>query len=398
MAGARFCTECGEQLGEAVAPAAMASSFESKRAGDVSSPGFRLTSAFVAVFFGITIAGLGVAAFILWRTPTVAQTASGPAPSTVSSTTPDGLPPGHPKVQLPTEARTFIDWLAQEARAKPNDVSAWNKLGAVSMRAALFDPSYYGKAADAYAHVLKLDPNNPDALRGIGDMYYDRNKYDEAIAAYEHYLKEKPKDPEVLTDLGTMYLYTGNPDQAIVQYKKATALEPDLYQAYYNMGVAYGAQGDKANAAIVLTKAISLASDDTIRKQAIRAFTKITGMPPQTATQVASSLKSGSAASTGSPSNADGAETFKGAMEAMVRNLPVAGRKVTAIQWPSKYRAEVTMSDFPMDAMPPFARDKFLSDLKTGIASAKDAHKVTAKVEVDFLDGASGRVMQTVTE
>ncbi len=397
MAGAKFCVECGRQLGEAAAPAAGAAPSEKKKAADASaSSGFRLTNAFIAVFFGITIAGLGAAAYILLRTPTVAQTSSSEALSAASSPTAGGLPPGHPKIQLPTEARTFIDQLAQDARNKPNDISAWNKLGAVSMRAALFDSSYYDRAAEAYAHVLKLDPNNLDALRGIGDVYYDRNKYDEAIAAYEHYLKQKPKDPEVLTDLGTMYLYTGNADQAIVQYKKAIALEPDLYQAYYNMGVAYGEQGDKGNAAIVLTKAISLAPDDAMRKQAIQAFTKITGMAPKTATQIASSLKSGSpAARAGADASA---KTFKGAMETMVRNLPVAGNKVTSIEWPSKYRAKVMMSNFPMDAMPPFARDKFLSDLKTGIANTKEAHKVTATVEVDIVDQASGRVMQTVTE
>ncbi len=403
MAGAKFCIECGRQLSEAAAPAALGPSPEKKAAGSSSSGGFRLTNAFIAVFFGITVASLGAAAFILLRTPMTPQTAStapaSPAPAASSSATATGnLPPGHPKVRLPTEARTFIDQLEQEAKSKPNDVSTWTKLGAVTMRAALFDPSYYDKAAEAYAHILKLDPNNLDALRGIGDIYYDRNQYDEAIAAYEHYLKESPKDPEVLTDLGTMYLYTGNADQAIIQYKKAIALKPDLYQAYYNMGVAYGEQGDKSNAAIVLTKAISLAPDDTVRKQAIDAFTKITGMPPQTATQIASSLKSGSRASGAGASGSATAKTFKGALEEVVRNLPVAGRKVAAIQWPSKYRAEVMMSNFPMDAMPPFARDKFLSDLKSGIVSAKQAHNVTAKVQVDIVDQTSGRVMQTVTE
>jgi hypothetical protein len=51
-----------------------------------------------------------------------------------------------------------------------------------------------------------------------------------------------------------------------------------------------------------------------------------------------------------------------------------------------------------MDQMPPFARQKFLSDLKTGIASAKKSFKVSGKVEVDLVDGANGRVMESVTE
>ena len=56
------------------------------------------------------------------------------------------------------------------------------------------------------------------------------------------------------------------------------------------------------------------------------------------------------------------------------------------------------MANFPMDAMPPFAKDKFLSDLRTGIDNAKAANKIKDQVQVDIADGSSGRVMQTVTK
>jgi hypothetical protein len=48
--------------------------------------------------------------------------------------------------------------------------------------------------------------------------------------------------------------------------------------------------------------------------------------------------------------------------------------------------------------MPPFAKDKFLGDLKAGIDSAKAANHVTGPVEVDIVDAQSGRVMQSVTQ
>ncbi len=56
------------------------------------------------------------------------------------------------------------------------------------------------------------------------------------------------------------------------------------------------------------------------------------------------------------------------------------------------------MDHFPMDQMPPFAKDKFLGDLKAGIDSAKTSSHVTDTVEVDIVDAQTGRVMQTVTE
>jgi hypothetical protein len=48
--------------------------------------------------------------------------------------------------------------------------------------------------------------------------------------------------------------------------------------------------------------------------------------------------------------------------------------------------------------MPPFAKDKFLGDLKAGIDTAKAANHVTGPVVVDIVDAQSGRVMQSVTQ
>ncbi len=395
MAGAKFCIECGERLAEADRPA-VASTAHSKPDAAAASKrsGFQLTGAFTAVFFGIVIAGLAAAAYLLNR-PLPRPGAPSPAGQSAqggSSQNASGqLPAGHPKIELPAEARTFIDKIEREAKAKPGDVAAWVRLGAVSMRAALFDESYYQKAADAFSRALKLDPENPDALRGIGDIDYDRRKYDEAIAAYEHYLKNKPDDAEVMVDLGTMYLDTGNGDQAVAQYRKAIALKPDFYQAYYNLGAAYAGQNDPGAAAAALAKAIALAPDDHKRKEASELFTRLTGRPPVAAPKTAP----GAAASPGSP--AKGA-TFQSALEQMMRNLPVAGGKVSAVRWSGKYAAQVLMDNFPMDSMPPLAKDRFLSGLKARIDSVKAAHNVTRQVKVDIVDARSGRVMQTVTE
>jgi tetratricopeptide (TPR) repeat protein len=420
MAGAKFCVECGRAVGDSAAtgapPIGSASAPKQAPSKPPSTTGIQLTTAFIVVFMGITILGIGAAAYLYLRPIAVAprpvaaapevppQTDQGaPAgqapPATTASQNNEPLPPGHPKIELPTEARTFIDKVEKEANDKPKDIDAWVKFGTVSMRAALFDQSYYQKAANAYAHVLKLDPENLDALRGIGDIDYDQQHYDEAAAAYEHYLKRKPGDPEVITDLGTMYLYTNNPDQAIVQYKKAIALKPDLFQPYYNVGVAYGEQGDKGDAAIAFTKAISLAPDDDRRNQAKEAFAKYTGMSADQAAKVASTLPAANAASAGAAADSSKpGGTFHSSFEAMIRNIPFAGPKVSAINWTENRKASVMMDHFPMDQMPPFAKDKFLGDLKAGIDSAKAANHVTEKVEVDIVDAQSGRVMQSVTQ
>jgi tetratricopeptide (TPR) repeat protein len=270
-------------------------------------------------------------------------------------------------------------------------------LGTVALRAALFDASYYRMAGQAYGHVLQLDPDDLEALRGIGNLNYDRQKYDEAIAAYEHYLKHKPDDPEVQTDLGTMYLYTGNADQAIKRYKKAVSIKPDFFDAYFNMGVAYGAMNDTANARAALNQALKVAPDQDAKTRVNGLLAKLAGGP---GAQVASA--GGAApADRGAGGQAQGSaapNSFQGQIESMVRGLPFAGPKVQSVRWDSKNKATVLMNDFPMAAMPPFARQKFVGDLGSGIEDAKKAYHFEGPFELQIADAASGQVMETVSK
>jgi tetratricopeptide (TPR) repeat protein len=376
MTGAKFCVECGAAL--SAAPSATGA--------NQSMRNLPITTAFVGVFVAITVVGLLAAGWVMLRRPPTQTAESGAQAGAMSpprNASSGQLPPGHPRIELPAEAKSFIAKVEQDAHDHPNDVAVWNKLGGVSTRAAMFDQSYYAKAAEAYGRALSIDPDNLEALRGIGDVDYDTDKFDQAIAAYEHYLKKKPDDPEVITDLGTMYLYTGNPDQAIAQYHKALRLKPDMFQAYFNLGVAFAQQNKTADAKAALMKAQELAPDDTARNQVKDVIAKIAG---------------GAAPSQASGAGATPAPTFQGEIEQLVRTLPIAGPKVGSVQWTSQTTARVLMNNFPMDQMPPFAKDKFMTDLKTGIDSAKKDYKIAGKVEVQIVDGASGRVMETVTQ
>jgi tetratricopeptide (TPR) repeat protein len=377
IAGAKFCVECGQRL-------------EAATQQPQRPVRNRIPPAAVAVFGGIVVIGLALALVVgsPTRPPENAAT-NGSAPSAVA----DGrdLPPGHPKMQLPAEAIKLIAEVESNANAKPNDLSAWNELGDVGLRAAMFDPSYYAKAMAAYGHVLKIDPDNLDALRGVGNVDFDRHNYDQAIAAYEHYLTQKPDDPEVRTDLGTMYLYTGNADQAEVQYRRAIATKPNFFEGYFNLGIAYGQQNNDPEAKAAFEKALQLAPDDKARERVKQMIVKVEGAAGGSAGgQTARTSGAGAGAATVKE------DTFRDSVEQLIRGVPFAGPKVKSIQWPSSSKAIVLMDNFPMEQMPPFAKQKFIRDLTSGIDSAKAAHEVTGPVELDIADAATGQVMETV--
>jgi hypothetical protein len=188
------------------------------------------------------------------------------------------------------------------------------------------------------------------------------------------------------------------------------------------MGIALAQENKPDDAAATLKQAMALAPDDTARDQVKQLIAKLNGAPAASASMRAASAatpgaraaakssaaKSPAAASSAaavakasvspaaSPASAE--DDFHDSVEEMVRGLPIAGPKVTMVEWPDKLKAKVFMDNFPMDQMPPFAKTKFLTDLKAGIDSAKKDNNISLPVEVDIVDSASGSVMQTVTE
>jgi tetratricopeptide (TPR) repeat protein len=398
LSTARFCVECGVRLEVPTSTTEVPTSAPGhgiSAGGPSQTPPWLNLAPFGATFSAIVAVGILVAYGVMRQIPqreALRSTASQPV-SGISQSVQDAtqLPAGHPRVQLPKEARDFISNLGRKAEADPKDISMWDKYADVCLRAAAFDSSYYPKSANAYAHVLKLDPDDLDALRGVGNIDFDQRRYDEAIAAYEHYLSKKPNDPEVRTDLGTMLLSSGSADQAVLQYRKVLETHPSFFEATFNLGIAYGQMHQLDAARSAFEKARGLAPDADTRNRVMQMLAELGGnaMP---AAQGGSKL--------GQPNATFAADSgsFKNAMEQMLRDLPIAGPKVASVQWASATRARVLMDDFPMDQMPPFATAKFLADLKSGIGDVKSAHDVRAPVEIDICDAASGRVMQSITE
>lgn len=366
---------------------------ESSTARPAASPP-RFNRTFAIVFGAILLIGFGAAAFIMSKLPAHERVLARAASEQNMPGGNSGLPPGHPQViKLPAKAIKFINQVKAKAEASPKDLAAWNHLGTVTERAGTFDPSYYEVAKKAYAHVLKLDPNNLGALRGVGNLDYDRRHYDEAIAAYEHYLKRRPDDPRVRTDLGTMYLSSGETHLAMVEYKKVIALHPKFFEAYFNLGVAYAEQDKNTKARSCFLKARALAPNKRARDEIDQMLTAV-ATPGAASGTTKVAAKAGGAAGSGAVGNPG---TFHGAFEMMVRALPIAGPKVEEVQWTSKSNVRLMMRDFPMSKMPPFAATHFLDGLKSSAREVMNAHHVKGPMKIEIVDAASNHLMQSVT-
>ena len=134
-----------------------------------------------------------------------------------------------------------------------------------------------------------------------------------------------------------------------------------------------------AAARAAFDQAFKLAPDDAARNRVNEMLTALNGVEGAVPGSVASGAIPGApAAVTRNPVSA--ANTFKGALEQMLRDLPIAGPKVQSVRWTSATSARVMMDNFPMEQMPTFAATKFITDLSAGIDQVKTAHKISAPV------------------
>ena len=102
------------------------------------------------------------------------------------------------------------------------------------------------KSALDYLTTLQGNPDDRDALRGMGNLYFDLREStqnlryaQQAITYYERYLKTNPNDQSVQTDLSVAYFYSGQTDKAIQEIGEVLKNNPNHVQGNYNLGVFY---------------------------------------------------------------------------------------------------------------------------------------------------------------
>ncbi len=380
---ANFCVACGATL-----PGPRAQATPRQRTSSASAHTL-MPGLLVLTFY--LIAGTSLWLFVL-RTqpfPTVAPAGGERQASTGGST----LSQNHPEITLPDEAKKLLANLVEKANAAPQDLKTWKTLAEAQSRAARIDSSYRSAALASYRHVLDLAPNDLEALRGVGNVYYDFEEFDKAIEYYQKYLALQPDDASVRTDMGTMYLYGGNTDRAIAEYQTVVMKKPDFFQAYFNLGIAYQEKGDVEKSRELLARAKSLTTDKAIQDKIDQVLAQVSGGSP-TPDVSPSSLPQAASPPTGSEASLS---PFQQAVEKLFRSHEIMGSRISRIEWSTSATARVLFQNFPISAMPPEVRERFLGKMRSQLTDAKNSHHLNEQVSIELVDVDTNQVMETVT-
>jgi tetratricopeptide (TPR) repeat protein len=113
----------------------------------------------------------------------------------------------------------------------------------LSYGSIFFERGYMNEAEHFLNLALRDDPDNSEALYGLGSIYLQQNKTAEARSTFERVLKLPQRYPGTLpnawNNLGLLSAREGHTDEAIQQFQQALRFDPDHFIALENLGNAY---------------------------------------------------------------------------------------------------------------------------------------------------------------
>ena len=113
------------------------------------------------------------------------------------------------------------------------DLNAKIKLLLLLEKAKLeYDKNNYDKCSEICNEILKTEPQNTSALRGLGCVMQSLQKYEDAIEYYKQALKYSQKKEIEYTLIGTVFYIQENFDKAIKYFNKAINYNDNYDPAY----------------------------------------------------------------------------------------------------------------------------------------------------------------------
>ena len=176
----------------------------------------------------------------------------------------DGFQGAVPDSQL----KAFIDKLTGGAGVN-SDIEHLLSLGEESL--GLND---FGGAAQAYAHVLSIEPENEKAIAGMARVYLAGGDADQARQTIAM-APEDSKEPAVQSVRAQLALASSAPAGASAELEAQVKANPNDHQARFDLALAQAASGDLKGAADSLLTIVAADrewNDQAARKQLLTVF------------------------------------------------------------------------------------------------------------------------------
>ncbi len=147
--------------------------------------------------------------------------------------------------------------LLRDGLAYGDNLQLRMELGAVYAKVGRVDD-----AADQFHQALKLEPDNPEPLVGLGVLDEYNKKIPDAMEKYRRAVDLDPSYVSARNKLGSLLLETGKIAEAEEQFRAALEWNPNAEGVLYNLALVLDEQGKRDEALGLLEKAHALSPDD----------------------------------------------------------------------------------------------------------------------------------------
>ena len=131
-------------------------------------------------------------------------------------------------------------------------------------------------AAGQYGAILASDPQNSDALAGMGEVLLRQDKPDQAKDYFDQAIAANPDNSSAYIGLATSYSALGMLDQALSSFENALAQNPQNLQARYALGLLYMQKEDYQHAIPNIESVLEANPGFTnLRLQLVSAYSKV---------------------------------------------------------------------------------------------------------------------------
>ena len=213
-------------------------------------------------------------------------------------------------------------------------------------------------------------PEDAEVLKQLADISFDQQVFTKATGVYERYLALQPADNAARTRYASALTFTQTFSEAETELKKVLTVEPQNFQAQAYLSITYSQMGATQAALDSGKRALEIAPSDEARARFKEFLDRV-------------ETDQGSAPS-------DSPKEPHEKLIAFVRDNPIAGPKFAGANYAADGTLTLQFSAFPMDKMPPFAKEKFLN----GIKDFAEENAVKDVQRIKFADKASGAIME----
>ena len=174
-----------------------------------------------------------------------------------------GLALAHWRRYRRTRDRAYIEQAMGNAQ-RALEVAPQLSMAAVAMGLAELDDGHTETAKERFEELVRRDPDNADAHRGLGAALARLGDAAGAEAAYRRAVELRPDDPELHSLLGSRLYRRGDYLAAEAAYRQAVERAEDFQPGWKNLAASLHMQGRFAEASSALQRALEVSPEATI--------------------------------------------------------------------------------------------------------------------------------------